>query len=66
MKGLMIGVVEVEGREGVQVAFILNGTEQLVTSPRHALSLHEQLGVILEQLGMFPDELPREPSEVVH
>lgn len=66
MKGLMIGVVEVEGREGAQVAFVLNGTEQLVTSPKHALSLHEQLGVILEQLGMFPDELPGEPSEVIH
>lgn len=65
MKGIIMGIVEVEGREGAHVVLAINGGEPLITTTKHALSIYEQLGVLLEQLGMFPDDVP-DTSGVIH
>lgn len=56
MKGVMLGVVSVEGVEKPCVAIKVNEESPVVLSLSAAMGIYRQLGVILEGLGAFPEE----------
>lgn len=60
MKGIMIGIVNVEGVAEPCVALKVNDAEPVVLAPTAAVNIYHQLGEVLFQLGMFPEDQEEE------
>lgn len=65
MKGIMLGIVNVEGVADPCVAVKVDDGIPVVLSVSAARNIYFQLGDILEQLGAFP-EIDGIDGEVVH
>ena len=56
--GLMLGIVSSMDNEPYVGVVLTNsmGAHSIVIDPNHALAIYEQLTVILDNLGMLPEE----------
>ena len=56
--GLMLGIVSYRDNDPYVGVVLTNsmGAHSIVIDPNHALAIYEQLTVILDNLGMLPEE----------